>query len=103
MDSIINKLSEIETAAGAVIEHTENQKNVLEQKMQQMKAQFDHDLEQSTNKAIEKIQEDLKAELNKIVEEQKEHGTSAVDTLNKDYEKNHATYADSILQRIIEE
>ena len=102
MDSIINKLSEIETAAGAVIDHAENQKSILEQEMLQMKAQFDHDLEQSTNKAIQKIQEDLKAELSEVVAEQKEYGVSAVDTLNKDYEKNHTTYANSIVQRIVE-
>ncbi len=48
MESIINKLTEIESAASAIAEHAELQKSVLDKEYEEKRKQFDLDLEQET-------------------------------------------------------
>ena len=102
MDSIINKLSEIELASSSIVEHAESQKNILEQEMQQMKARFDHELEQRTQAELKRIQMDLSKELNKMAQEQTEQGVVAAHALTKEYDENHKEYARSIFKNIVE-
>ena len=46
MESIINKLTEIEIAASAIAEHAELQKSVLDKEYEEKRKQFDLELEQ---------------------------------------------------------
>ena len=48
MDSIIEKLSDIENTAEAIVEHAEAQKSGIENKIQAKRDQFDKDLEAQT-------------------------------------------------------
>ena len=48
MESIINQLTEIESAASAIAEHAELQKSVLDKEYEEKRKQFDLDLEQET-------------------------------------------------------
>ena len=50
MDSIIEKLSDIENTAEAIVEHAEAQKYEIEKKVQAKRDQFDKDLEARTQK-----------------------------------------------------
>ena len=57
MESIINKLTEIESAASAIAEHAELQKSVLDKEYEEKRKQFDLDLEQETQAHLQKIRE----------------------------------------------
>ncbi|MFR5682319.1 MAG: hypothetical protein ACLTMH_17655 [Faecalimonas umbilicata] len=46
MESIINKLTEIESAASAIAEHAELQKSGLDKEYEEKRKQFDLELEQ---------------------------------------------------------
>ena len=81
MESIINKLTEIESAASAIAEHAELQKSVLDKEYEEKRKQFDLDLEQ---------------------EKQAESNDSCVLALKKEYESRHTLYAQEILKRITE-
>ena len=81
MDSIIEKLSDIENTAEAIVEHAEAQKYEIEKKVQAKRDQFDMD---------------------QILEEQREKNRSTIDNLRKEYEENHSAYAQEILKHIIE-
>ena len=56
MDSIVNKLSEIESAATAIVAHAEDQKDVLDDEYQKKRNDFDSRLEADTRKKIKAIQ-----------------------------------------------
>ena len=62
MESIINKLTEIESAASAIAEHAELQKSVLDKEYEEKRKQFDLDLEQETEAHLQKIREALEAD-----------------------------------------
>ena len=45
MDSIVNKLTEIEDAASAIVQHAEDQKEVLNKEYEDKRKAFDAELE----------------------------------------------------------
>ena len=80
MDSILNKLTEIESAAVSIVQHAEAEKSILDEKYDEKRRQFDLELESETKKQIQAIQ----------------------DALQKEYEENHTLYAQKILRKITE-
>ena len=53
MDSIINKLTEIESAASAIVQHAEAEKSVLDEKFDKKRMDFDKELEADTKRQIQ--------------------------------------------------
>ena len=52
MDSILNKLTEIESAAVSIVQHAEAEKSILDEKYDEKRRQFDLELEAETKKQI---------------------------------------------------
>lgn len=63
MDSILNKLTEIESAAVSIVQHAEAEKSILDEKYDEKRRQFDLELESETKKQIQAIQDDLQKRL----------------------------------------
>ena len=76
MESIINKLTEIESAASAIAEHAELQKSVLDKEYEEKRKQFDLDLEQETQAHLQKIREALEADTQTLLDQQAESNAS---------------------------
>ena len=55
MNSVIEKLAEVEETAEAIVEHARQQKSEIEKQIQEERNQFDRDLEEETQKKLEKI------------------------------------------------
>ena len=55
MESVINKLAEIETAATKIMQAAKNQKKLQDEQQEERIAKFDADLEAETAKRIEEI------------------------------------------------
>ena len=89
MESIINKLTEIESAASAIAEHAELQKSVLDKEYEEKRKQFDLDLEQETQAHLQKIREALEADTQTLLDQQAESNDSCVLALKKEYESRH--------------
>ena len=87
MESIINKLTEIESAASAIAEHAELQKSVLDKEYEEH---------------LQKIREALEADTQTLLDQQAESNDSCVLALKKEYESRHTLYAQEILKRITE-
>lgn len=102
MESIVKKLSEIETAATAIVEHAEAQKSVLDKEYQDARKKFDDDLEADTKKKIQTIRDQLEKNTTCILDSQSGENTNLIETLKKEYEQNHTFYAEQILKRITE-
>ena len=50
MDSIINKLTEIESTASAIVQHAEAEKSALDEKFDKKRMDFDKELEADTQR-----------------------------------------------------
>ena len=101
MDSIINKLTEIESAASAIVQHAEAEKAALE-KFDKKRMDFDKELEADTQRQIQEIRDKLESETSRILSGQSQESQDELDALQKEYDEKHSDYAHEILRRITE-
>ena len=99
MDSIINKLTEIESAASAIVQHAEAEKSSLDEKFDKKRMDFDKELEADTQRQIQEIRDKLESETSRILSGQSQ---DELDALQKEYNEKHSDYAHEILRRITE-
>lgn len=102
MDSIVKKLTEIETAASAIVSHAESQKEVLEREYQAKRKAFDDDMEQKTMAQVREIRGNLDQNLKALSDTQSGDAGNSIIALQKEYEEMHTQYAQAILERITE-
>ena len=98
MDSIINRLTEIEETASSIVEHAEEQKAVFDEK----RRRFDEELEEKTRARIQTIQSKLDKDTSEILDGQNGAGGKEIQALKEDYAERHTEYAKNILKRITE-
>ena len=98
MDSIVNKLTEIEDAASAIVQHAEDQKDALNREYDEKRRAFDAELEQKT----EARRAELESRTSSILDSQSDSSTELIRSLRKEYEEKHTEYAREILKRITE-
>ena len=100
MNSVIEKLAEVEETAEAIVEHARQQK--IERQIQEERDQFDRDLEEETQKKLEKIKEKSQQEVEKVLDRERKKNQTAIDALKQEYEENHEIYAEEIVRHMIE-
>ena len=87
MDHIVKKLSEIEHAAEAVVEHAELEKSELEERIQNERNQFDKQLEDHTQKELNDIHKGLNRQMDEILARQNRKNQTAIEELDKDLKR----------------
>ncbi len=102
MDTIVKKLTEIESAASAIVHHAESQKEVLEREYQAKRKSFDEGMERQTTASVEKIRGELDQNLKKLSIGRENSGDDSITALQKEFEESHTQYAQDILKRITE-
>lgn len=102
MDSIVKKLSEIESAAAAIVRHAEEQKEVLDHEFREKRNQFDEELEKKTMEKINEIRSELEKTTSSLLDEQSGENNDSIALLKQQYEINHTKYAKDILKRMTE-
>ena len=102
MGSIVDKLTEIESAASAIIVHAETQKETLEHEYQAKRKAFDDTLEQKTAAQISEIRQKLEQDIAVLLDTQSSGTTDSITALEQEYESFHTQYAQDILKRITE-
>ena len=93
MDSIINKLTEIESAASAIVQHAEAEKSALDEKFDKKRMDFDKELEADTQRQIQEIRDKLEAETSRILSGQSQESQDELNALQKEYDEKHSDYA----------
>ncbi len=88
MDSIVKKLSEIESAAAAIVRHAEEQKEVLDHEFREKRNQFDEELEKDDGEDHE-IRSELKRQLLHFWMNRAERTMILIALLKQQYEINH--------------
>lgn len=102
MDSIVNRLTEIEDAASAIVQHAEDQKEALDREYEEKQKAFDAELEEKTQARIRSIREELEQNTAQLLDSQSGQSNSAIEALQKEYDQRHTEYAREILKRITE-
>lgn len=102
MDSIVKRLSEIESAAAAIVDHAEAQKAALDEEYQEARRKFDKKLEAKTQDRIAKIRDELERSKAKLIANQAGTNNDFITALQKEYNEKHTDYAQEILKRITE-
>ena len=102
MDSIVNKLTEIEDAASAIVQHAEDQKDSLDKEYSEKRRVFDEELEQKTQDRLHAIRSKLEEKTTRLLDSQNDSSTEMIEALRKEYEDRHTEYAHEILKRITE-
>ena len=101
METIAEKLSEIEMTARSIVDGAQEQKHQMEMKMQKQRDTFDADMEKETNEKILKIQSDLATNMEKLLKKQEEQNNNEIESLKQDFKEHHSEYAKQILNRVI--
>lgn len=102
MDSIIQKLSEIETAACSIVEHAEAQKEMLDTQIKERTKDFDEKLAADTNAKSENLRQNLKIKMEKQLSLLRDENSNMLQSLKNEYNTKHELYAQEILKRITE-
>ncbi len=83
MNSVIEKLAEVEETAEAIVEHARQQKSEIEKQIQEERNQFDRDLEEETQKKLEKIKAKSQQEVEKVLDRERKKNQTAIDDLKQ--------------------
>ena len=102
MDSIVNRLTEIEDAASAIVQHADEQKEALDKEFDEKKKNFDAELEKKTQSRIDAIRNDLEKDTSRLLDSQNGFSDAAIDALQREYDERHTEYAREILKHITE-
>ena len=101
METIAEKLSEIEMTARSIVDGAQEQKHQMEMKMQKQRDTFDADMEKETNEKILKIQSDLATKMENLLKKQEEQNNNEIEVLKQDFKEHRSEYARQILERVI--
>ena len=101
METIAEKLSEIEMTARSSVDGAQEQKHQMEMKMQKQRDTFDADMEKETNEKILKIQSDLATNMENLLKKQEEQNNNEIESLKQDFKEHHSEYTKQILNRVI--
>ncbi len=88
MDSIINKLTEIESAASAIVQHAEAEKSALDEKFDKKRMDFDKELEADTQRQIQGIRDKLESETSRILSGQSQESQDELDACRRNTMKS---------------
>ena len=78
MDSIISKLSEVESAAELIVQHAEEQKHILDEQMKEKTDKFDRELAADTEKKLSEIRAGMQGSMDSELERLREESAKTI-------------------------
>ncbi len=103
MDKVIDRLSDIEKAAGSVMDDAGARKKTLAKEMEEKTAAFDRELEQKTAARISRIQKQMEQEMQEELDKQAADAGAMIVSLEENYEKQHEIYAENLFRSMVKE
>lgn len=101
MEPIIDKLSEIETAASRIMESAVNETRLQDKQADERTARFDAQVEAATQKSLENLRADLQKHSEKELENLKITMERTLASMDSYFQKNHGKISDEIYHKII--
>lgn len=102
MEQILNKLSEIEATANAIMQDATRQKQALSEEAEKKAREFDAGLEKETSEQILKIRNDLEQEKDVRIAQLRQATEEQLTRLDSYYEANHEQLATELFRKITE-
>ena len=103
MDTVIEKISEIESAATAIMEDSNERKKAFAKEMEERTAAFDTQLEAETNKQIEELRARMEIEMNERLEKQRNDSQNILRAMEIRYEEHHTQYVEELFNKMTKE
>ncbi len=103
MDTVINRLSEIDEAANSIMEETNARKKAFAQEIEERTAAFDLDLEKKTAERIDEIRAKMEKEMKEMLDKQTADSAAFLKALEENYEKNHSLYVEKLFDQMTKE
>lgn len=103
MEKVVNKLSEIEAAAVAIMDNANTKKKEISDKMDVKISEFDKKVDAETAQILSELTNRLQSETEQELNELNNCTQKTLDALDDEYNKNHSTIAENILSIIIRE
>lgn len=103
MDTVIEKISEIESAATAIMEDANERKKAFAKEMDERTAAFDAQLEAETNKRIEELRARMEIDMNDRLEKQRDDSKKVLHAMEKRYQEHHTQYAEELFEKMTKE
>ena len=100
MEQILNKLSEIEATANAIMQDAARQKQALSEEAEKQTKEFDASLEKETSDEIRKIREDLAHEKDARINELRADTEDQLSRLDAYYKAHHESLCSELFQKI---
>lgn len=101
MEPIIDKLSEIETAASRIMESAVNETRIQDQKAEERTARFDAQVEAATQKKLKNLRADLQKKSEKELENLKLSMEHSLTSMEHYFQEHHEQITDELYQKII--
>ena len=96
MDTVINRLSDIEKAAVSVMDGAGERKKQMAREMEEKTAAFDAQLEKENQDRISQIRSKMEEELQQELRQQKEDAKAVMARLEEAYEARQALFKNMI-------
>ena len=103
MDNVIRRLSDIEDAAGAIMDQAAARKREMALEMEKKKADFDRKLEKETADRIAELHSKMEEETQALLDKQSQEAKEQIRLLEQRYEAGHREYAECLFQKMIKE
>lgn len=103
MEKVVNKLSEIEAVAVAIMEDANLKKKEISDNMDIKIVEFDKKVDAETATTLSELTKKLQAETEQELSELNSCTQKALDTLEDEYNKNHSVLANKIFSTIVRE
>ena len=100
MEQILNKLSEIEATANAIMQDAARQKQALSEEAEKQTKEFDASLEKETSDEIRKIREDLAHEKDARINELRAETEDQLSRLDAYYKAHHESICSELFQKL---
>ncbi len=103
MDTVIEKISEIESAATSIMNDANERKKAFAKEMEERTAEFDAQLEAETNKKIEELRASMEINMNDRLEKQRSDLKKILEAMEKRYEDHHTQYVEKLFNTMLKE
>lgn len=103
MDLVVNRLSEIESAAVRILNEADIQNKELDEISAKHIEEYDAKIDSETEQKLQALNKELEQQMESELARLRQDTDKVIRTIDADYKANHEKLADKILQKLIEE
>lgn len=103
MDTVIEKISEIESAATSIMDDANMRKKAFAKEMEERTAAFDAEIEAETSKQIEALRASMEIDMKNRLEKQRNDSNRVLKAMEERYASHHTQYVEELFYHMLKE